>query len=140
MYEDYLYCCRDGVATRKRSLDPLKAKHEEQALKREVEERTKLLRADAALYQPFKQVPEAAAWLATFQTHEPPFHRSRVLCLVAFYTQAVEILAMQGKWAVYSRCDPICWRASPRTELTKLTHHSDESSLDLYVPFLRSLM
>ena len=49
VYEDYLYCCRDGVATRKRSLDPPKAKHEEQALKREVEERTKLLRADAAL-------------------------------------------------------------------------------------------
>ena len=66
--EDYLYCCRDGAATRKRSLDLLKAKHEEQALKREVEERTKLLRADAALYQPFQQVPEAVAWLATFQT------------------------------------------------------------------------
>ena len=35
VYEDYLYCCRDGVATRKRNLDLLKAKHEEQALKRE---------------------------------------------------------------------------------------------------------
>ena len=67
VYEDYLYCCRDGVATRKRSPDLLKAKQEEQALKHEVEERTKLLRADAALYQPFKQVPEAAAWLAKFQ-------------------------------------------------------------------------
>ena len=67
VYEDYLYCCRDGVATRKRNLDLLKAKHEEQTLKREVENRTKLLRADTSLYQPFKEVPEAAAWLATFQ-------------------------------------------------------------------------
>ena len=65
-YEKYLFLCRDGVAFRKRSLDLLTARAEEEELKREVQERTKRLRNNPAVYQPFKPVPEAAAWLATF--------------------------------------------------------------------------
>ena len=68
VYEEYLYKCRDGLALRKRNLDLLKAKEEEQTLKRDVEERTKALRSDPSLYQPFKEVPEAVAWLTSFQT------------------------------------------------------------------------
>ena len=65
-YEKYLFLCRDGVATRKRNLDLLKAKAEEETSQRTVEERTKRLRNNPALYERFKPVAEAETWLATF--------------------------------------------------------------------------
>ena len=77
-YEEYLYKCRDGLAHRKRNLDLLKASEEKHTLEREVEERTKALRSDPSLYQPFKEVPEAVARLASSQ---PP--RLRYFVLVA---------------------------------------------------------
>ena len=76
--EEYLYNWRDGLARKKRNLDLRKAKEEEQPLKRDVEERAKALRSDTSLYQPFKEVPEAVARLASSQ---PP--RLRYFVLVA---------------------------------------------------------
>ena len=69
VYEDYVYLCRDGVAYRKRNLELLKAKEEEVALWKEVAARTKRIRSNPALYQPFKTVPEAVDWLSMF-AHE----------------------------------------------------------------------
>ena len=66
VYESYMYLCRDGVAYRKRSLEVLKTREEEVELQREVAARTKRLRGNPTLYQPFKCVPEAEAWLSAF--------------------------------------------------------------------------
>ena len=66
-YEHYLFLCRDGVPYRKRNLDACKQHEEEAELRREVEERTKRLRNNPALYQPFSPVPEAEAWLQLFR-------------------------------------------------------------------------
>eukprot|EP00973_Karenia_brevis_P037378 5152222-Karenia_brevis.AAC.1 len=62
-----MYLCRDGIPHRKRNLEAAKARENELTLKREVEERTARLRSNPALYQPFKPVPEAQAWLALFK-------------------------------------------------------------------------
>lgn len=67
-YETYLYLCRDGVATRKRNLDLLKARAEQETLEQEVLERTKRLRNNPLVYQRFEHVPEAATWLQTFDS------------------------------------------------------------------------
>ena len=57
VYEEYLYLCRDGVCYRKRNLDECREKARELQTQREVEERTKRIRANPTLYQPFKVVP-----------------------------------------------------------------------------------
>ena len=65
-YEEYVFLSRDGVCYRKRNLDECREKARELQTGREVEERTKRIRANPAIYQPFKQVPEALIWLQFF--------------------------------------------------------------------------
>jgi len=66
-YEEYLYLCRDNVVSRKRNLDALRAQTAAVERKREIEERAKSLRSDPAVFQPFKPVAEARAWLEVFE-------------------------------------------------------------------------
>ena len=67
VYESYVYLARDGVCFRLRNLATLKAKDEETRLQQELEQRTKRLRSNPSVYQEFGVVPEAAAWLSTFE-------------------------------------------------------------------------
>ena len=87
-YEEYLYLCRDGIPHRKRNLDAVRARRDELALKREIEERTKRIRNSPALYQPFKTVPEAEAWLALFQ--QEALRRPLLLAHAPSYTGKTE--------------------------------------------------
>lgn len=66
VYETYVYQARDGVVFRLRNLAALRTREEEASLQQELEQRTKRLRSDPAVYQCFKVVPEAVAWLSTF--------------------------------------------------------------------------
>lgn len=65
-YEEYLFLCRDGVVAGKRNLDAVRAKEDEWERKKEIQERAKRLRSNLAVFQPFKHVPEAQAWLGLF--------------------------------------------------------------------------
>ena len=66
-YEEYLFLCQDtGTVGRKRNLDALRAHRERAELQREVEERAKRMRLDKDLFEEFKEVPEAQAWLRLF--------------------------------------------------------------------------
>ena len=67
VYEDYVFLSRDGVVQRKRNLDACQARAEEAAQRKDIEERTKRIQSNPALYKPFGLVPEAEAWLARFQ-------------------------------------------------------------------------
>ena len=66
VYEEYVYLCRDGVSFRKRNLDECREKARELETQREVKERTKRIRGNPSIYQPFKEVPEAQTWLKNF--------------------------------------------------------------------------
>ncbi len=66
-YEDYLFKCRDGVVGRKRNLDAIRARQEKEERQKELQERAKRLRSNPELFQPFKRVPEAEAWLKLFE-------------------------------------------------------------------------
>ena len=67
VYEGYIYDTRDGVVTRKRNLDAVRSREEEAQARAEIESRTKRIRSNPALYQPFKPVPQGQAWLKLFQ-------------------------------------------------------------------------
>ena len=67
VYERYLFACRDGVIGRKRNLDAVR---ERQITEQQEEERAKRvlrIRGNAALFQPFPEVPAARAWLDLFK-------------------------------------------------------------------------
>jgi hypothetical protein len=66
-YDEYIFLARDGYAYRKRNLDLLSARAEEKQLKEDLKERTKRICSNPDIYQPFKKVPEAEAWLKLFQ-------------------------------------------------------------------------
>ena len=63
-YEEYLYQTRDGVLSRKRSLDGVKGWEERREEKQEREAVTARVRA--TLFKPFEKVPAAEAWLSLF--------------------------------------------------------------------------
>ena len=65
--EEYLYLCRDGVVAKKRNLDAVKEKEAADAAREEMEARVKRIRANPHLFQPFPEVPAAAAWLERFK-------------------------------------------------------------------------
>lgn len=67
VYEEYLYLARDGVSYRKRNLDECREKARELKIERDVAERVKRIRGNPSIYQPFKTVSEAQAWLQFFQ-------------------------------------------------------------------------
>ena len=67
VYEEYVYLARDGVNYRKKNLDACRERARELKMERDIAERVKRIRADPALYQPFKPVPEAQAWLRLFE-------------------------------------------------------------------------
>ena len=63
-YEEYLFLCRDGVLPRKRNLDAVRQRAEEDAEDKEREATAKRVRANT--FEPFPEVPEVTAWLALF--------------------------------------------------------------------------
>ena len=65
---EYLHLSKDGLPSRKRNYEVWKAWKEAQEVAKEVEERTKRIRSNPALYQPFKPVPEVAPWLKAFES------------------------------------------------------------------------
>ena len=67
VYEEYLYKSRDGVLPKKRNLDACVEREEKNATKAAIEERTKRIRSNPALFQSFPPVPEATAWLENFK-------------------------------------------------------------------------
>ena len=67
VYEEYVYLARDGVSYRKRNLDECREKARQLKTERDVAERVKRIRGNPAIYQPFKAVSEAKAWLQLFQ-------------------------------------------------------------------------
>ena len=68
IYEEYVFLAGDGVCTRKRNIDAIRAQREGLERKAGIEERAKRLRSNRALYVPFAEVPEAQAWLKLFET------------------------------------------------------------------------
>ena len=56
------------MSVRVRNLAALKAREEETRLQQDLEQRTKRLRSNPAVYQQFKVVPEAVAWLSLFDS------------------------------------------------------------------------
>ena len=67
VYEEYVYLARDGVTFRKRNLDECRERARQLKTEREVTERTKRIRGNREIYQPFKTVPEAQRWLKLFE-------------------------------------------------------------------------
>jgi curved DNA-binding protein CbpA len=67
VYEEYVYLARDGVSFRKRNLDECRERARELRTQQEVATRTKRIRENPRIYQPFKTVPEAQRWLKLFQ-------------------------------------------------------------------------
>ena len=65
-YDDYLFLCRDNVLGRKRNLEAVREREQEEAQNTEIQANTKRLRDNPALYQEWPQVPAAQAWLALF--------------------------------------------------------------------------
>ena len=66
-YEEYMYLARDGVAYRKRNLDMIRARLNEEAEQREIAETIAEIRNDPDVYVPFKPVPEVQPWLDAFR-------------------------------------------------------------------------
>ena len=63
-YRSYLYLCRDGVPGRVRNLEEVVQEESRLALLQEVEDK---VRANAAVYRPFPENPQAVAWLQLFE-------------------------------------------------------------------------
>ena len=100
VYESYVYLSRDGVCFRLRNLAALKAKDEETRLKQELEQRTKRLRSNPAVYQEFGVVPEAVAWLSTFASEKlrypvllvhAPSHTGKTEWASSLFTKPLEL-------------------------------------------------
>ena len=66
VYEEYLYLSRDKVAANKRNLELVESWKRDRDLAATIEERTKRIKNNPALYTPFRKVPEAEQWLALF--------------------------------------------------------------------------
>ena len=67
VYGSYLFLTRDSVVARKRNFDACVEAEEQLAHEAAVAARTKRIRANPTLFQPFPEVPEAKTWLAAFQ-------------------------------------------------------------------------
>ena len=65
-FEEYLFLTRDGVLTKKRNLDAVREHEECAADAAQMREVTARIRSNPALYRPFPDIPEAAAWLRSF--------------------------------------------------------------------------
>ena len=65
--ESLIYLARDGVVQRKRNLDALRERAEEDETKVEVEARVCRIQSNRRIYESFKPVPEALAWLSLFE-------------------------------------------------------------------------
>ena len=63
-YEQYLFLSRDGVQNRKRNLDAVREREKQELEDEEKEKATKRVRSK---FDTFEPVPEAVAWLRTFQ-------------------------------------------------------------------------
>ena len=72
-FDLYIFLCRDGVVSRKRNLDAVVAREEEEAEDRERKSTTKRVRANT--FVPYPEVPAVTAWLALFlvETDRYPF-------------------------------------------------------------------
>ena len=99
-YEEYIFLARDGVIYRKRNLDACRERALEKEMAKEVEERTKRIRSNPALYQPFREVPEALEWLQLFRYDalrypvllvHAPSHSGKTEWANSLFTKACEI-------------------------------------------------
>ena len=66
VYEEYLYLCKDKLASNKRGLELYQSWKRERDLQSTIVERTKRMKTNPSLYTPFGQVPEAEEYLAEF--------------------------------------------------------------------------
>lgn len=66
VYEEYLYLSKDKLAANKRNLELYLNWKRERDLDNTIEERTKRIKNNPALYTPFDKVPAAEEWLAEF--------------------------------------------------------------------------
>jgi len=66
VYEPYMHLCKDGLPARKRNFEVYCAWRDAKEQQQEVEARTKRIRSNPAVYQVFKEVPQAVAWLQHF--------------------------------------------------------------------------
>ena len=65
-YESYLHLCRDSAPARKNNFEVCRAWRKGQELQCKLAARIKRIRSNPEVYQSFKQVPEAQAWLKEF--------------------------------------------------------------------------
>ena len=65
-YDDLLPKCRQNYLSKKRNLDAIRQREEEDALKEEVRVTKKRIKSDATLYQPFPEVLAVTTWLRCF--------------------------------------------------------------------------
>jgi hypothetical protein len=66
-YQEYLYQTKDGLPARLRNLEVYQEWKRKRAHEKAVEERTKRIRGNPELYQPFPRVQEAEDWLELFK-------------------------------------------------------------------------
>ena len=66
-YEEYMYLCKDGLPARQRNLETFTQWREKRELQEKLDQRAKRLRSNPQLFQPFKEVPQATAWLKRFE-------------------------------------------------------------------------
>ena len=66
-YWEYLHLSKDGLPARRRNFEEHCAWKKRKELEEEVEARTKRIRSNPLVYQPFASVPEAEEWLKLFK-------------------------------------------------------------------------
>ena len=66
VYDSYIYLARDGYLHRKRNLDAIRERAAAAASEAHVAARVRRIQTNRELYQPFRTVPEAQAWLKLF--------------------------------------------------------------------------
>jgi len=66
VYREYLHLSKDGIAARRRNLEAFEGWREENDSAATVASRTKRIRGNEQIYQPFGAVPEAQDWIGLF--------------------------------------------------------------------------
>ena len=66
-YWEYLHLSRDGIPSRKRNYEAHEAWRKDSEMDAAIAARTKRIRSDPEVYQPFARVPEAEVWLNVFK-------------------------------------------------------------------------
>ena len=107
-FNEYLFQCKDKVATKKRNYETYRAWQRQQQLEQDIQERTQRIRSNPKIYQPFGQVDQAQEFLALFQqdavrypvlvVHAPSFAGKSEWAVSLFRRPLYLEIGAQGLW------------------------------------------